>query len=502
MSAPLSAIGATEPNRPAGAAVSNRFARWLCSGLMALWFAYLLIAPTLGIDWIDSWHNEQRVLEIILLALTTLVLAATVRDPFFRRRLPRLHWTVYAVFALGTASALRAPYLDAAFAELALHLQLLVLVMMSAAMLAANPERGVGLLQRCALLLLAVYVAGVAVRYAAAFSIRRPLDLDVLLLGYANARFPSALHALLLPFVATLCLDPGESRLLRRSAQVVLALTWAINLALGTRAIWFAYLISFALLFPLMGRRRLWPLARVMLYTSLAGVLIYFVLFKFLPSWSGIGETFTERTLDKLAWGTNRELLLRSSWEAMRSAPWLGLGPMQFAAIPQVWAAHPHNWILQLGCEWGLPALGLTLYGVISWLRKAVTFVRVDETAQSVHFLAPLVATLIALVYGLVDGNLVMPISQCASVIVFGALIGVMHAGGAAGDAPVLPQHGLSAARSAIFMVILLASVVELSWFAANTIETAMASENMQRIFPTHALWPRFWSDGLLPLNK
>jgi O-antigen ligase len=479
----------------------DRLAQWLCSGLLGAWFAYLLVAPTLGIDWIDSWHNEQRVLEVILLIATTAALGCGMLSPTWRARLPRVHWTVVAVFALGSASALRAQYRDAAFAEIGLHLLLLVLILLTAATLARDAHRGMRFVRWGALMLLAVYVAGVAVRYAAALSIRQALNLDVLLLGYANPRFPSALHALLLPFVAALSLDPAESRWLRRGALVVLAATWAVNLALGTRAVWFAYLLGFALLFALVGRRRLWPLARVTLLTALGGVLLYFVFFKFVPVWTGIGETFTERTLDKLAWGTNRELLIASSWQAVRSAPWLGLGPMQFAAIPQVWAAHPHNWILQLASEWGLPATALALLGITRLLRGAAAAARQSARPGADDALVALTASLIALVYGLVDGNLVMPVSQAAAAIVFGTLLSVCAAPAAPWHALHRPARAPRAGPLLAGALVLLAAAAQLSWYTATTVAQATAQEAPQRISPTRALWPRFWSDGLLPIR-
>jgi O-antigen ligase len=486
--------------RRAAAAPGASAALWLCRAWAIAWYAYLLVAPTLGVAWIDSWHNEQRMLEVLLLALGVPVLAAAALAPSWRRGLPGLHWTVPAVFFLGALSAWRAPLADAAWAEVALHLLLVVLIVVAAATVAADGARAGRLARRGALLLLGVYAAGVAVRYAAALAISQPLNLDVLLLGYNNPRFPSALHALLLPFVAALALDAREGRWLRRLAGVVLALTWAINIALGTRAIWFAYVISLGLLYATLGRSRLRPLAGVLLWSAAAGIVLYFLFFKFLPIWTGIGETFTERTLDKLTWGTNRELLIASSWQAIRAAPWLGLGPMQFAALPQVWAAHPHNWLLQLASEWGLPATALALVGLAALARRARAAARAAAGCQG-DLLAPLTAALVALVYGQVDGNLVMPVSQAAAALVFGLLLGALPPRDGAGPPTPRPLR-IGGAALLLTGAILAAAATQLVWFSATTVAAATAQEGPQSIFPTRALWPRFWSDGLLPLKK
>jgi O-antigen ligase len=478
-----------------------RLAGGLCA---ALWLADLLVAPTLGIGWIDSWHNEQRAIEIVLLSLTPLLLAVALCDPLFRARLPPVHWTVPAFFALGVASAASARHAGAADAEVALHLLLLLLLLFSAGICAADPPAALRWLRRAARLLLAVYVAGVAVRYAAAVAIGQPLDQFVLLLGYANIRHPSALHALLIPLAATWDADGEPSPLARTANWSLLACVWAINLALGTRAIWFAFAIGFALLWPLLGRRAIAPLVRVLAGTAAAGVVLYVLVFKFLPVWIGIGETFAARDLDQLAWGSNRELLLRSSWEAIRAAPWLGIGPMQFAAIPGVWAAHPHDWILQVASEWGLPALLLLLAGMLGFFWRALRLysrLPAQGPAPAPADLATLlVVGTVALVYGLVDGSLVMPISQSAAAILLGTLLGFVSAADPAAP-PAAGGKRVARVRMGLAAILTAVAIVELGRYAIDTLPAATASEDAQHFVQTRVLWPRFWSDGLLPVE-
>jgi O-antigen ligase len=467
--------------------------------LLALWLGYLLFAPTLGFGWIDSWHNEQRLAQVLLLGLGAVVLALALSDPALRRGLPPLPHAVPIVFLLGTISALRATYLTEAVAELSLNLLLLALIWIAAGVYAAQPQKSYRLLRWAAVLLLAVYMAGVVVRYAAALSIAQPLGLDVLLLGYANPRFPSALHALLLPLAADLVLDARPPRWLRGAVAGLMVLTWAVNLALGTRAIWFAFALTLVLLWPVLGRRRLGPYAACLAGTAVAGALLYWLAFKEVPIWTGIGETFTQRTLDKLTWGSNRELLLRSSWEAIRAAPWLGLGPMQFAAIPGVWAAHPHNWVLQLASELGLPAAAAALLAIARWLGGHLARLRAAGAAADPDGLTLVLASVVALAYGLVDGNLVMPVSQSAAALVFGALLGHGGLPAPAAGAPAAPLRTL---LGRLAVVILLAgAAAQLAWFALDTVDDATAQELPQRIFPSRTLWPRFWSDGFLPLR-
>lgn len=477
----------------------TRDAAWtdvVSAALLAAWFLYLLLAPTVGFRWIESWHDEQRAVQVVLLAATALAFCAMLFDGRYRLQLPRIRWIVVAVFALGAVSATRATYADAAYAELALHFLLLVLVLVTAVAVGRNPARSLVLAQYGALLLLAAHVAGVAVQYAAAVSMRRALTVDVLILGYSNARFPSALHALLIPFVATLSVDPRHRRALRWLGFALLACTWAINLALATRAIWFAYAVALPILWAALGWRVLRPAVQATILSALAGALLYGLVFRGLPLWLGMGESFQKRTFDQLIWGSNRELLIRSSLEAIRSAPWLGIGPMQFAAVPKVWAAHPHNWVLQLASEWGLPAATLAVYGTMMLLRQAGRRVA-GALTDHVPLASFVAASVVALVYGLVDGNLVMPVSQSATSLVFGGLVAASRPLAANGVDNTRASSAVAAVGIALLAVI---SAVCLAVFTARTVGPMTVFE--QATASSRTLWPRFWSDGFLPFKS
>jgi len=463
--------------------------------LLAAWFGYLLVSPTVGFGWIESWHNEQRAAQIALLSATPVAFAAMALDARYRRRLPRIGWIVGTVFALGALSAARAQYVDAAYVEVALHFLLLILIIVTAAAVARNPKPATLLAQYGALLLLATYALGVAVRYVAAVSLWRPLDLDVVLLGYANPRFPSALHAVLIPFAASLAANRERGKAIRAATFVVLAAIWAINLALATRAIWFAYLVALPLLWVLLGRRAIGRTASIVIASAGAGVLLYAIVFRWLPEWIGFGQSFQARSLDQLASGSNRMLLIRSSLEAIRAAPWIGIGPMQFAAIPGVWAAHPHNWLLELASEWGLPAAVLTVYGT------ALLFRRGGRLASGVRgedaILLPfVVACVVALVYGLVDGNLVMPVTQVATALSFGGVVAILAP---VPDEPASRPHTRKLAAFAIALLGL-ACALHLGRFAARTVGPMTAAE--QTVTPSRPFWPRFWGDGFLPFRS
>ena len=244
---------------------------------------HLLVSPTIGFGWIHSWHNEQRAVQVVLLCASTLPFALfALFRPDALAGSRRTYWLVFVFLAIGLVSALRSPHLLAAFAEVALFGLLLAVAALTAAVAADHPERATLWARYFALVCAAGYVLGVAVRLFAAIEIGRGPDLDVLILGYANPRFPSALHAVLIPFVALSAVDSGERRAIRLGSAVVLVGLWFINWGLGTRGIWLAYLLAVPATIALTG----WSRTRAMTATLIATALLGVLSFELVRHWS------------------------------------------------------------------------------------------------------------------------------------------------------------------------------------------------------------------------
>jgi hypothetical protein len=317
-------------------------------------------------------------------------------------------------------------------------------------------------------------------------NLERPIDLDVLILGYANPRFASAFHAVLIPFIAMNVLERKEHWGIRVGAAIVLSLLWAINLGLGTRGIWFAYALAVPATALLTGWRPAARLLAVIAMTAAAGVLLYFVLFAVVPTITGAGSIVAAPT-DNLSSFTSREVLWQLSWKSIASSPWLGIGPMQFAALDSHVGAHPHNWVLQIAAEWGLPALVLVLYGALR-LGRAV------KQANDSDLPVLVMSVSAALALGLVDGNLVMPVSQSASVLALGILLGSLHQSGS--REPVSRVSAPALALTAFICTLAGGLVIA---YAANTLsDQASGVSIFQKAHPGAWLVPRFWEQGHL----
>lgn len=462
-------------------------AHGLGAGVLILWLVYLLIGPTIGFGWIESWHNEQRAVQIVLLVLTALAWYA--RFVLGQRGSSR-PWSyppiVLLFLGLGLASSAAAGFRVAAFAEVGLAALLVGLALFTASVVANDYGRALRWAQWFSLLFAAAYVLGVATRYLAAVNLERAIDVDVLLLGYANPRFPSALHALLIPFIAMLAANRSERAWLRVGAFVILALLWSINLALGTRAIWFAYALALPATAAIIGLRPLKRIAVVLGTSAALGVVFYFVLFHVAPTALAAGSSVSGPTSNTTL--TSRDVIWSMGWDAIRSHPWLGIGPMQFAALGSPVGAHPHNWVLQIAAEWGVPAVWVVGYGL------ANIGSRVRESINERPGVAvPMLAVVAALTYGLVDGNLVMPISQSTFALAFGLLLGGVPVGETSSSKLLACQFVWVSAIVAVFSCGVVVAFATNS-FAEQPGEASLFARNHVGAW----LVPRFWEQGLI----
>jgi O-antigen ligase len=458
--------------------------------LLGAWFLYLLIAPTWGFFWIDAWHNEQRAVQVILISATALI---GIGVPVCRLALiPRSPAALLlcAVGGLGVLASLQARFVAAAFADVSLYVLLAALAAIVASTVRAHPQRLSIWARRACVFLGAVHVTGIAARYGAMSALERAPDIDVLLLGYANPRFPSALYALLMPFIAMCALDRQEHAGLRRVAWGVLALLWCVNIALGTRAIWFAY----GMLVPLMawfaGWPRVRPAAQTLAITAGVGLGAYLLLFVAVPVWLGLGDALPSQ-IQHLTSVNDRALLWRQSLGVVMDHPLLGIGPMNLAGLGGAVASHPHNWILQVAAEWGLPAVALLCWALWNIANRVRLRLR-NTDRDDLDMLGPLAAVLIGLAYGLVDGNLVMPVSQTAFALAAGLLCGT-----SLGD-----THDVAAARplaAVAGLVLVVVSAAILPAYVAQSLPRQEQNERAWRHLSKYPdLAPRFWQQGLL----
>ncbi len=114
--------------------------------------------------------------------------------------------------------------------------------------------------------------------------------------------------------------------------------------------------------------------------------------------------------------------------------PFIGVGPMHFAAYPNPIAAHPHNGFLQILSEWGGIAFVLMLVMIVILLKtqwKVYLFLRRNRDSSfrrgaiEWYWLAALLTWLSQTAYAQVSGVWVMPLSQMGYALNLGMLVGL-----------------------------------------------------------------------------
>jgi hypothetical protein len=291
-----------------------------------------------------------------------------------------------------------------------------------------------------------------------------------------------------MPFIVALAVDQSSRRSVRMAAVVTLSLLWMVNVGLGTRAIFFAYGVA-GLAFHCLAGSQLARSQLCMLAGTLAlGIIVYLVLFVAVPSWMGLTVEEVARDLTSLAGSSGRIELWKLGGSLLFSAPLLGVGPMHFSAHPHPYGAHPHSWPIQLAAEYGLPAFLLLVFLLWRLFRAGANALQRDEAVQTNIGSAALLACLVAVIYGLVDGNYLMPMSQSAMAIAFGLLLGF------AGFFRAPVNVSLALRRRVLRVGVLAMSVAASVYLVSYSLSTYSSQHSFEGDYHL----PRFWEQGLL----
>ncbi|PPD51581.1 MAG: hypothetical protein CTY11_11720 [Methylomonas sp.] len=213
----------------------------------------------------------------------------------------------------------------------------------------------------------------------------------------------------------------------RRWFSLFLSAWWVLLFASGSRGVLLAWLLALAMtavVYQTLARPLLWAQIKHGVF-GLAGYCLLFIGLPRLNNGGGavIQTALRNQTEDRLyLWG--------HAWAMIKTHPWLGVGPMHFAWYPNDTGAHPHNSVLQLAAELGLPAIILVLlltgHGLICWLQRYNARTLADESAFKIAVVITLFFTLVmTAAYSLVDGVIVMPLSQVMMALMVGLAMGV-----------------------------------------------------------------------------
>lgn len=455
-----------------------------------LYIFFILIFIAFSASSIDIWNNnfewldQQRMYQLILLCAGSLGFFFTTSQTIPKK----IALILLSIFLLGLVSSLAADYPSWALKEWGRYLALTLWVIL------------LGQLARKQWFSLAIIYALAAAGFISAFqsiiyyisafaSEMHILNADILFTGFSNPRFLNQFQVLLMPMLAYLALHHWSEQTKKHSRKVALLLFatllihWCIAFSLGGRGLLLGLIVSHLSLLILFSRFK--NLVLIQAACALVGFALYYMLFHLIPTYLGLGTTLRESLRAGLS---GREQLWLWAWEFAQANPWLGIGPMHYAAHINPIAAHPHQVILQWLAEWGFVATGLALLLGFITILGSLRFLR-STTAKNLD--AALWLSIIgALCLAQVDGVFVMPYTETW----LATLIGVSFSRWT----PSQPEIGL---QRRICQVLAIPAILILGNVLINEIPSHY--QNLQiHIDRTHdSFMPRFWQFGWIPIN-
>lgn len=469
---------------------------------------YLLVTISLNIY---GWHDQQRIAQLGLLFILLashvvcrgVLLSHRARGRGLAEAFPSfssLSVLLVTGFVLcGLASAILACFPRWALLEWAL------LLSASFGALGVAQLRQVDSVQfdRAVLLVLAsvcvFYLLGFLGRYAVLFA-GLPLRVWDMFTGFANLRFFGQFQTMTLPLltVAVIC---AQSTLHRWSAFALLSGWWMLSITSGTRGTWLALAVAFVAVW-LLGRQSGRSLVRWQLAGIAVGLILYVLLFFAMPYALGNVPELINR-LPAFTSLSLRDVLWTEAWRMICAHPLLGVGPMHFAAVPNGVGAHPHNAVLQIAAEWGVPAMLmlLALVAIGFWRFVKMLCATKDEISfGNVLRFALFAALVAAATQSLVDGVIVMPYSQVMLMVIAGWSMGIYDESYASSKKGI-PIPSLSFV-SVCWKATALIGVAALLFGTVIVLalpDVPHLQERMQRYIDVHHstyFLPRFWQQG------
>lgn len=223
--------------------------------------------------------------------------------------------------------------------------------------------------------------------------------------------------------------------------------------------------------------------------------------------WAAVDLAYGEASFSGIArlGSSGRDALVSEALEEIVRSPWIGIGPMQFAAIERYGeAAAPHNSVLQLAAEWGIPAaLGFVVLALM-WLTAYLKRVRQcvlsePSTRQTFWNVAVFAAILAALGQSLIANVLSDPISQSLIVVFVGAASQILGK----------PQHLHLERTTTLNLKSLAIRSIAMITLAGVLVGLQQGYEcvgkpSAMTFTPGFdgRIWPRYWSQGFIPLDR
>lgn len=381
-----------------------------------------VVSPLLIVSLVPgaSFHDNQRIIETFIAAVGAAYAAVRCCQPVSNGTISqsRIYHVLAIFFLLGLGSSIAAYSSRFAFFEWANFLLLFSISSLISAEIVSRDDRFLDKILYLCVLGCAFYIFIEVVIYAAILNVGgQPLDSEFFF-GFSNYRFFNHVQTVTLPLLG-LFVVRTDGKKKRIFGWAVISAWWALLFLSAGRGTFIGLLAGICVAWFYL-RQQVLPWGWTMLWSALIGLAAYFLFYVLVPLALGLqpfGFLFSVfgRTIENP--GSSRWPLWVRAWEIMVAHPWLGAGPLHFAHFGRdvQLGAHPHNWILQIACEWGIPALLCLLTAIAFGFKRLLTirqYLDPMDIKNHLTLAAWLTIGVAILVDGLVSGLIVMPTSQ------------------------------------------------------------------------------------------
>lgn len=393
-------------------------------------FVYLvLIILSPSIELMPSYisaHDGQRLIALLLLVLISI---HNISDRLSPCNLIQVSKSVRNLFILLLALALISAFFKAqlprhAIIEISIFSSLCYLALFTGGLFVQHKEVFIKQIVFVFWVSILLYMFGFYVGYISAYVSKTPLQWPQPFLGFSNIRLFNQYQFWTIGLITLPILAYDFSRKTNLWLTLALSCWWVILFYSASRGVfiaWAAAIVVTGFVF----KKIAWSFLRLQIINIATGFCGYYVLFKLVPSL----QQFNIVTGEILRSTTNdRTELWNICLKMIEFNPILGIGPLHYYWYTRL-GTHPHNSVLQLAAEWGIPAtliiLTLASYGIYCWLKKFNASSLKNATSLDTNLSIILFFTIVSnAAYSLVDGVIVMPISQVLMFTIIGLMIG------------------------------------------------------------------------------
>lgn len=404
--------------------------------VFAAYVALITLSPSLKLITYIEFHDCQRILQLLLLCI---VLIDGVLIGFKLDYMPHINNKVrlgiIAIIVLALISSYMSLAPRYAYIETSIFAALCYLALFVARSLHENKDNFIKYLTYALWASVVLYMVSFYVGYTTAIALKKTLQWPAPFFGFSNIRLFQQYQLWALGLICLPLLAFELKQKIRIWLYFGLACWWVLLFYAASRGVTLGWLLAM-MVTTIVYKKIAVPLLRIQLISAAGGLAGYLVLFKAIPYWiassvvSGATNAgsaiitstiFRDTTYDRLD-------LWKVAYVMIKNFPFFGVGPMNFYFYNS-FGTHPHNSVLQIAAEWGLPATFIILailgYSFNCWYKKfnatkLQTASKLDSNLSIILFF-----TIIANgAYSLVEGVIVMPISQVLMFTMIGLMIG------------------------------------------------------------------------------